>query len=550
MTLLVETAALRGHIQSTYREAPEKSLVDLAAVQDFLRAKLPWLFADITHAAVSCGPGELWMMQQMGMRTKLVACFGLVAVAATAASVYSLFTIRQIRDDIRLEIVGSAARLDQARQIATGLANMRSAMRGVSLFSTSHNAEMTGKSRTAFEATAADMRKVVQQMESSGLTAEDRVGVDTIRESLDQWCKDFPEFADLSNLHPAEANALALKNMTPRMDAIQKNAKAFGETNSARRDSAITAVEASIQRNEAVTLLFAALVLLAGGGGLFAVTGLTRMLKRIAESVDTGASQVAAAAAQVSISSQTLAEGVTRNAASLEETSASTEQIHSMARRNTENSASAAGIVAHSEVKFGETNRALDEMVVAMDEINSSSQKISKIIKVIDEIAFQTNILALNAAVEAARAGEAGMGFAVVADEVRNLAQRSAQAARDTAALIEDSMGKSAGGKSKVDRVAEAIRAVTGEAGQIKVLIDEVSVGSHEQARGLDQIGKAIAQMESSGQTTAATAEQSAAASQQLTAQAEVLTATGHELRALMEGGIANMSAAGHALRR
>ena len=158
-----------------------------------------------------------------------------------------------------------------------------------------------------------------------------------------------------------------------------------------------------------------------------------------------------------------------------------------MARRNTESSRSAVGIVAHSVEKFGETNRALDEMVVAMGEINGSSQKISRIIKVIDAIAFQTNILALNAAVEAARAGEAGMGFAVVADEVRNLAQRSAQAAKDTAALIEESIAKSDGGKSKVDRVGEATRAVASDTTQVKTLVDQVSGGSEEQARGLEQ---------------------------------------------------------------
>jgi len=197
------------------------------------------------------------------------------------------------------------------------------------------------------------------------------------------------------------------------------------------------------------------------------------------------------------------------------------------------------GDVLHSVILPDEfiANRALDEMLVAMDEINGSSRKISKIIKVIDEIAFQTNILALNAAVEAARAGEAGMSFAVVADEVRNLAQRSAQAARDTAALIEESIAKSDGGKSKVDRVAEAIRSVASDTAQVKALFVQVSGGSEEQATGLEQISKAIALMERSGQTTAATAEESAAAAQELTAQSATLTDIGRQLRVLVDGG-------------
>src|SRR5271156_3316875 len=123
-------------------------------------------------------------------------------------------------------------------------------------------------------------------------------------------------------------------------------------------------------------------------------------------------------------------------------------------------------------------------MVQSMQEITGSSDKISKIIKVIDEIAFQTNILALNAAVEAARAGEAGMGFAVVADEVRSLAQRSAQAAKDTATLIEDSITRSREGKMKVDQVSFAIKVVTQDSTGVKILIDEVSLGSEEQSRG------------------------------------------------------------------
>ena len=202
----------------------------------------------------------------------------------------------------------------------------------------------------------------------------------------------------------------------------------------------------------------AALLAVVAGLGIRVVRRIVTDLRRMASELGSGAVQMAQSASQVSSSSQSLAQGSSEQAASLEETSASSEQIRAMACRNSENSRAAAELVAHSQQKFAQADQSLEQTVVAMGQIHVQSGKISKIIKTIDEIAFQTNILALNAAVEAARAGEAGMGFAVVADEVRNLAQRSAQAAKDTAALIEESIGRSNDGKQKVDQVAVAIR--------------------------------------------------------------------------------------------
>jgi methyl-accepting chemotaxis protein len=266
------------------------------------------------------------------------------------------------------------------------------------------------------------------------------------------------------------------------------------------------------------------------------VRGANRTLRQSAAELLEGSRQVASAAGQVSSASQSLAQGTSQQAATLEETSASTTELTAITRRNAENTHTVSGLMGEAAHHVEDANRNLGQMVESMKEINSSSEKISKIIRVIDEIAFQTNILALNAAVEAARAGEAGMGFAVVADEVRNLAQRSAQAAKDTAALIEESIAKSTEGNKKLQLVAGSIQQITGSSTQVKVLVDEVDVGSQEQSRGIEQIASAVTQMEVVTQRSAASAQQSAAASEELATQAEALLDIVGRVRTLVGG--------------
>ena len=266
------------------------------------------------------------------------------------------------------------------------------------------------------------------------------------------------------------------------------------------------------------------------------VRGLSQTLKVAVGELAEGADQVASAASQVSSASHSLAQGSSEQAASLEETSASSEEINALARRNSEHSGEAARLVATWQEKFVRTNQSLERMVAAMGDIDTQSGKIAKIIKAIDAIAFQTNILALNAAVEAARAGEAGMGFAVVAGEVRNLAQRSAQAARDTAELIEESIAKSSDGKIKVDQVAAAIRGIAGEFGKVKVLVDEVTQGSREQTLRIEEVARAVFQMQQTTQTTAAGSEESAAAAEELSAQSAALRSVVVRLTSMVGG--------------
>ena len=194
-----------------------------------------------------------------------------------------------------------------------------------------------------------------------------------------------------------------------------------------------------------------------------------------------------------------------------------------MTRRNADAAKAVSELTIQTLDIIETLNKSHHELAQSMDEINSSSDRISKILRVIDEIAFQTNILALNAAVEAARAGEAGMGFAVVADEVRNLAQRCSDASKETATLVEEAVGSAGKGKSRLGQVLQAVSANDRISNEVKMRADEVSASSAEQARGLDQIARAVAQMQEVTQRTAATAEESASASEELSSQANGL---------------------------
>ncbi|MGA2183481.1 MAG: methyl-accepting chemotaxis protein [Bryobacteraceae bacterium] len=263
---------------------------------------------------------------------------------------------------------------------------------------------------------------------------------------------------------------------------------------------------------------------------------LVRTLRSAAEQIDGGAQQMAAAASQVASASNTLAQDAAGQAASVEETSASAHEISVLTKKNAEATRHASELMERAIPIVAEVDSAHRELGASMTELQSSSEKMSRINRVIDEIAFQTNILALNAAVEAARAGEAGLGFAVVADEVRTLAARAADAARETSALIEESLRNAGESRVKLDKVLSAMAANNKIAHEVKVSVDEVNVSTQEQARGLEQIASGVVQIEQVTQRAAATAEESASASQQLAAQCQQLKVVAGQLTALVKG--------------
>ena len=283
-----------------------------------------------------------------------------------------------------------------------------------------------------------------------------------------------------------------------------------------------------------VTVGLLALCAGVGIGLVFVARGITARLRDLTGQIAGCARGVSDASSQISSASRALADGASRQAGSLEETSASSQELSSMTLSNANNSQEATRLMAKTDTQVTEANRQLAEMVSSMQNIGAASEKIARIIKIIDEIAFQTNILALNAAVEAARAGEAGMGFAVVADEVRNLAGRCAQAAKDTSDLIAESIETTREGKAKLDHMAAAIRGITESTVEVKRLVDEVSVSSGEQARGIEHIAGALSEIERITQQAAASAQQSATASSSMSAQSEAMDAVTQQLVAMV----------------
>jgi methyl-accepting chemotaxis protein len=262
---------------------------------------------------------------------------------------------------------------------------------------------------------------------------------------------------------------------------------------------------------------------------------LSRSIGYIVSDLSGSAEQFLSASTQMAQTSQTVAQGASENAASIQDAALSAQKVTGVAQENKQRTSTLAGVMREAGASFQVMDQSIERLVQWMKESRHSSEKVSKIIGAIDEIAFQTNILALNAAVEAARAGEAGMGFAVVADEVRNLARRSAEAARDTSALIQESIQKTAEGQTTMDQCAQAIAENSQLSKRVVQLIGEVEGATAEQVRDIDAISQAVLRMEQSTQETAASAEQSASASEELKAQSEAVDAAVSQLRDLVQ---------------
>ena len=475
------------------------------------------------------------MLSGMTIGKKLLIAFGLMFVLTAALAITSLSAIGRLGRDLDVTVNQTAKKLQSVERINDAVSDLRASQRGLILYTLIQEADRVTASKEQFEAGAARIKSLVDEARPLVVTEEGRRALAAVESSFEKWRPVYREIlTDCQNERwGAEFNAKVDRTLKFSDEMEEAAGQLIAQQEEFLRASAANAARTTaFSRWTAIVLI--ALCLGIGVGILFVVQSISKALREVTEEMARGAEQVASASAQVASSSQSLAQGASEQAASLEETSSTSEEVASMTRKNAENTQAAAGVVTQSQAKFDGAVASLDEMVSAMGHINEASEKISRIIKVIDDIAFQTNILALNAAVEAARAGEAGMGFAVVADEVRNLAQRSAQAAKDTSAMIEESVRRSQEGRERVDQVTAAIQSIAEESITIKTLMDEVNASSQEQAHGMEQIASAIVQMEQVTQRAAASAEESASASQEMNAQAEAMRAAVARLREMV----------------
>jgi methyl-accepting chemotaxis protein len=396
----------------------------------------------------------------------------------------------------------------------------------------------------------ADIDKLMAEYETSITTAEDRQLFAKIAPTRERFISVRDQFVLPASRLSKQAEALAAfqGRLMPAYQDYLASCQAIVDLNKRNADEAGAAISASVSAAKSGIMIGLLCALAVGAAvGIFLSRSISSALNHVISTLSSGSEQVASASNQVSQSSQQMAEGASEQASSLEETSASLEEMSSMTRQNSDNSRQANAMALETRGAVERSREAMARMGDAITKIKGSSDQTAKIIKTIDEIAFQTNLLALNAAVEAARAGDAGKGFAVVAEEVRNLAQRSAEAAKSTASLIEESQQNANNGVAVSNEVGGILAQIVESVQKLAQLIGEVSAASEEQSKGIEQIGTAVTQMDKLTQANAANAEESASASEELAAQAKELGDMVQVLVGIVKGAGARLASSSFA---
>jgi methyl-accepting chemotaxis protein/methyl-accepting chemotaxis protein-1 (serine sensor receptor) len=429
----------------------------------------------------------------------------------------------------------SSKALALAESIRTASYKARFASRGVSLALIEKLPGDLTRSEKLLQDSAEQVQQIADELQPLLGTEAERRALKDLQELIPGWRALHQEMFRMAAGGDTEALS-KLRNGPVRSagEALDKCASTLTGIENGAIATAAASAHATASRAYVLQIAFGAVIAVAGVVVIVIIRRMGWGLTELAADLRRSADQVAGTSAQIGSQAQSLAQAASEQAASLEETSAAAEQVAAITQQSQERTRTAAQLMSEVDQATQAGTAALQEMISSMALISQSSSGISKIIKVIDEIAFQTNILALNAAVEAARAGEAGMGFAVVAEEVRNLAGRCGQAAKDTEGLIEQSIVRSRDGGVKLEKLSDLVRLIVTRSKEVKSLVDQVRTATDEHTRGIDQIAKAVTQLGQTTQQTAAGAEETAASGEQMTAQAEALRSGSRKLEALV----------------
>jgi methyl-accepting chemotaxis protein len=461
-------------------------------------------------------------MKNLTIGKRIVFGTGMLCLIIVGLSIFSVYRIRSLNKISDSIVEDSLPGVIYAGKINSYQAENQIHTRELL---TASSAEQKKAIRAAMASISQATEDACKKYEEAIFAAEDRTNFEKFKESRAEYLKVREQFYPLLETNQTAAIAYADTILTPAYSAYSKAGDVLMDYNQQMGEERGKNLTAQVTWDIRILTIVGIGSLLAGiTASLLIVMSIGKALRTIAAQIAEGATQTASASSQVAAASQTLAEGASEQAASLEETSASLEEMSSMTKRNADNAQQAKDLSGQTRSAADTGAADMEQMKTSMAAIKSSSDDVAKIVKNIDEIAFQTNILALNAAVEAARAGEAGAGFAVVADEVRNLAQRSATAARETANKIEDAINKTTQGVQVSAKVAESLQQIITKARTVDDLVGEIAVACREQAQGISQVNTAVSQMDKVTQSNAASAEESASASEELNAQAAVQT--------------------------
>jgi CHASE3 domain sensor protein len=475
------------------------------------------------------------MFKNMKLSLRLAVGFSIVLVLMVIMVIVAVISLDNTQKSMENIVNVNVQKINLINEMNTQVFTINSDIKDLIMETDTKSIDEINKK---IESIRSEYTTLWDQYEKMNATEKGRELQKTVKESRENARIANDEVIELNLANKStEAENLYKNDVKPLNDAWLASLNALYELQKSNND--IEAENAATTSQNALLILIVlgiASVVIGITAALIITRSITKPVKNIVINLTEGAQQVASASGQLSATSQQLAEGNSEQASSIEETSSTLEESASMVSQNSENTRQAAILAAQTKASSDKGNNDMHEMMNSMNEIKKSSDQIAKIIKVIDDIAFQTNMLALNAAVEAARAGDAGMGFAVVAEEVRNLAQRSAQAAKDTAAIIETNITLSENGVGVAKKVGESLAEITVQAKKVNELLDEIAAASQEQAQGISQINKAITQMEAVTQQNAANAEESASASEELSAQAGNLREIVQQLVVLVDG--------------